>query len=412
MQPVLAVKEPSVYKIRSLLLLTIFSGYVNAQTLPPKVAIIIDDIGFQKADPLLIRLPYQLTFAVMPFTPQGKEMARLASQQQKEIMLHMPMEAVAQNHLLGKGALRKKMSKSQVQQALHQALADVPQAMGVNNHMGSLYTSLNAPMDWTMQVMAERKLYFIDSKTTSRSAVGAATEQHGVKSRSRDIFLDNDKSYQALDRQFNQLLKLAKQQGSAIAIGHPYPETYQYLRKNLNRLKAEGIELVPVSQLLALPAPLTLAKHNEVAAPVAEPAKVVHSDKVNTPDKVAISDQVVTSETVTGNTAYVASSTKRQLKLSPQAPSSAAGIAGSGSVSLVYPTTDETLKLPEETAVDVKIADPIPAEAFEWHPPYRINLPGFSQPTTETIKTDWRFLLNLPADQADVAPLSGLLLLR
>lgn len=383
------------YKIRSLLLLALFSASVNAQTLPPKVAIIIDDIGFQKADPLLIRLPYQLTFAVMPFTPQGKEMALLASQQQKEIMLHMPMEAVAQNHLLGKGALRKTMSKTQVQQALHQALADVPQAIGVNNHMGSLYTSLSAPMDWTMQVMAERQLYFIDSKTTNRSSVGAATAQHGVKSRSRDIFLDNDKSYQALDRQFNQLLKLAKQQGSAIAIGHPYPETYQYLRKNLHRLKAEGIELVPVSQLLAQPAPVALAKHSSVA----EAAKAITSDKVDISDKV------------TGTTPYVASSTKRQVKLSPQASSSAAGIAGSGSVSLVYPAADEIVKLPEETAVDVKIADPLPAEAFEWHPPYRPNLPGFNQPAAAT-EADWRFLFSLATEQAEVTPLSGLLLLR
>lgn len=389
------------YKIRSLLLLAFFSAGVNAQTLPPKVAIIIDDIGFQKADPLLIRLPYQLTFAVMPFTPQGKEMALLASQQQKEIMLHMPMEAVAQNHLLGKGALRKKMSKAQVQQALHQALADVPQAIGVNNHMGSLYTTLSAPMDWTMQVMAERQLYFIDSKTTNRSSVGAATTQHGVKSRSRDIFLDNDKSYQALDRQFNQLLKLAKQQGSAIAIGHPYPETYQYLRKNLSRLKAEGIELVPVSQLLALPAPVALAKHSGVA----EPAKAV------TPDKTMASDKVDISDKVTGTTPYVASSTKRQVKLSPQASSSAAGIAGSGSVSLVYPAADEIVKLPEETAVDVKMADPLPAEAFEWHPPYRPNLPGFNQPAAAT-EADWRFLFSLATEQAEVTPLSGLLLLR
>jgi hypothetical protein len=101
------------------------------------------------------------------------------------------------------------------------------------------------------------------------------------------------------------------------------------------------------------------------------------------------------------------------VKLSPQTSSSAAGIAGSGSVSLVYPAADTVVKLPEEVAVDVKMADPSPAEAFEWHPPYRNNLPGFTQPTTATIETDWRFLFSLPAaDKADVAPLSGLLLLR
>ena len=137
-------------KFRFFCLLAFFCVAAKAQTLPPKVAIIIDDIGFQKADPLLIKLPYQLTFAVMPFTPNGVEMAKLATQYRKEVMLHMPMEAVAQNHLLGKGALRQGMSKSQVQQALHLAIAQVPQAVGVNNHMGSLYTSLAEPMDWTM----------------------------------------------------------------------------------------------------------------------------------------------------------------------------------------------------------------------------------------------------------------------
>ncbi|WP_333796078.1 divergent polysaccharide deacetylase family protein [Rheinheimera sp.] len=367
----------------------------KAQTLPPKVAIIIDDIGFQKADPLLIKLPYQLTFAVMPFTPQGKEMAELAKAQQKEVMLHMPMEAVAQNHLLGKGALRKPMSKAEVQQALHKALADVPQAVGVNNHMGSLYTSLAEPMLWTMQVMAERQLYFIDSKTTNRSAVGTASSQYQVKSRSRDIFLDNDKSYQALDRQFNQLLKLAKQQGSAIAIGHPYPETYRYLRRNLSRLKAEGIELVPVSQLLALPAPVVTA----------------HRPKQPTTSVVATT-ATADSATTAPATESAASGTqvqsgKRQLKLSPKPEHNKSGVAGSGSVSLVYPATTESAITAESHQPEIQAA-----ELLIWHPPYRTDLAGFSVPADVPHEPQWRVLLNTAATKTELMPFSGLLLLR
>lgn len=366
-----------------------FTAAVDAQTLPAKVAIIIDDIGYQKADPLLIQLPYALTFAVMPFAPQSQEMAELASRQNKEVMLHMPMEAVAQNHLLGKGALRRSMSKSQVQQALHQALAQIPQAIGVNNHMGSLYTSLPQQMDWTMQVMAERGLYFIDSKTTAHSAVLRATSAHQIKSRSRDIFLDNDKSQAALDKQFNQLIKLAKQQGSAIAIGHPYPETYRYLKRNLDRLAASGIELVPASQLLHLP-------QGSLAA---QPAMTRTANE-------------------TDWTAKARSDGKKVVKLSPQPDKTTnSGEAGTGSVSLVHRPTAQTGKTtanpdasqttaPELTAAAV-------AEPLQWHPPYRADLPGFVIPAV-VMAADWQLWLEDLRPVAATTPKAGtpLLLLR
>lgn len=360
-----------------------FAAAVDAQTLPPKVAIIIDDIGYQKADPLLIQLPYALTFAVMPFAPQSLEMAALATRQNKEIMLHMPMEAMAQNHLLGKGALRRNMTKTQVQQALHQALAQIPQAIGVNNHMGSLYTSLPEQMDWTMQVMAERGLYFIDSKTTARSAVPAATRAHQIRSRSRDIFLDNDKSHAALDRQFNQLIKLAKQQGSAIAIGHPYPETYRYLKRNLARLAASGIELVPASQLLDV-------------APVVSVAQ--------TPKTVS-SSVAVTSPTQpeTAWTAQARSDGKKVIKLSPtQGSTGKAGEAGSGSVSLVKQTATSALSATVEAALPELTAATV-TEPLLWHPPYRADLAGFVIPPA-IILPEWQLWFE---DQLDTEPVSA-----
>lgn len=235
------------------LLLGLTVSAVSAAPAQPQVAIIIDDIGYQKVDPDLIRLPFALTLAVMPYTPHGKAMLQLAKQHHKELMLHMPMEAVAQNHLLGQGALRQHMDKATVQQKVQAALAEVPGVIGVNNHMGSLFTTLTPQMDWVMEVVASQGLYFIDSKTSGRSVVSASASRFAVEHRSRDVFLDNDKSYAALDRQFVQLIQQAKRHGSAIAIGHPYPETYRYLKKNLPRLAAAGIELVPVSVLLQRP---------------------------------------------------------------------------------------------------------------------------------------------------------------
>lgn len=331
--------------------------------MPAKVAIIIDDIGYQKADPLLIKLPYALTFAVMPFTPQGQEMAALAAARNKEVMLHMPMEAVAQNHLLGKGALRQPMNRQQVQAALTEALTRVPQAVGVNNHMGSLYTSLAEPMDWTMQIVAQRRLYFIDSKTTSRSAVPAAAARYGIPSRSRDIFLDNNKAYDAIDLQFSQLIALAKRQGSAIAIGHPYPETYAYLKKNLSRLAAQGIELVPASRLLALtPAPqLTAKAHAQLptSTPAAQPVPTT------TPTQQR-PQTTVSKATVTPAPETVATATPA-------------------------PTQQPAKQL--EPVVEVPVMELQP-----WHPPYLADLPGQLMPETTAVPARRSFTFNWLAD--------------
>ncbi len=337
-------------KLFAVVLLSL-SFAVAAQSMPAKVAIIIDDIGYQKADPQLIKLPYALTFAVMPFTPQGQQMAALAASRRKEVMLHMPMEAVAQNHLLGKGALRQPMTQQQVRAALQQALVQVPQAVGINNHMGSLYTSLAEPMDWTMQLVAEHRLYFIDSKTTSRSAVPAAAARHGIASRSRDIFLDNNKAYAAIDQQFNQLISLAKRQGSAIAIGHPYPETYAYLKKNLPRLAAEGIELVPASRLLALtpaPQPATIAAEQHKT-----PATAHH----NQTDTISKQPAVAAVAIATTNAPATASQTRD--KASNSAP-------------------------PQPQLLDPVIEVPV-MELQHWHPPYLADLPGQLLPESRTV---------------------------
>jgi len=348
--------------LQTLSVLSCFWLSVQAQSLPPQVAIIIDDIGYQKVDPDIIRLPYPLTVAVMPFTPNGHEMTALAGQHGKEIMLHMPMEAVAQNHLLGKGALRRPMSKQQVQQALHKALDSVPQAIGINNHMGSLYTSLPEQMDWVMQVVAERQLYFIDSKTTGKSVVAAITQRHGVKTRSRDVFLDNDKSYKALDRQFNQLIQLAKQHGHAVAIGHPYPETYRYLKKNLPRLAQQGIKVVPASALLDLPAApaqliVSTAKH-----PTHQPAKV------------------------------------KPLTATPPADKT------------IMPAALPAQGAEPTPAALSDVVEPVP-ELIPWHPPYLPQLPGFDTPAALPVPEPvWRRFYPQPAEQpAPISPLPLLL---
>ncbi len=231
---------------------------------PPRIAIIIDDIGYQKADLKLIDLPYPLTFAVLPHTPYGNKAAKHAFLQQKDIMLHMPMQA-SNGKAPGPGALTGEMNKQQVQQTLQDALADIPYAIGINNHMGSYYTELGEPMAWTMEYLRKRHLFFVDSLTTAKSQAGKYARQYGVTNLSRQVFLDNEQDEAAIARQFEILLRIARKRNSAIAIAHPYPETYNFLRKNLPKLQQQGVQLVSISQLLP-------QHHNVIAAGYTAPA--------------------------------------------------------------------------------------------------------------------------------------------
>lgn len=249
--------------------------------LAAKVAIVIDDIGYHQIDYKLLDLPYELTFAVIPHTPHSHAVAKAAYQKRRDVILHMPMES-ARRADLSKNALKVTMNRSQIEQKLQAAFADVPYAIGVNNHMGSYFTEQADVMDWTLGYIAKRQLFFLDSKTTARSQAGIYAQKHQMPLLTRQIFLDNDRSYQALDKQFKLMIKLAKQHQSAIAIGHPYPETYAYLKKNLASLTTQGLEVVKLSALLPADYPVTTAAQTAdvpLSLPEQHPVQLAHLSK-------------------------------------------------------------------------------------------------------------------------------------
>jgi len=215
-----------------------------------KIAIVIDDIGYKASDQKLLDMDAQLTYAVLPHTPMGFKYAQHAARKNRDVIIHLPMQANKHNRLLGPGALTSTMSKHQYQQTLLSALEDIPFAVGINNHMGSLLTRQEEPMAWTMELLQQHNMFFLDSKTTKHSKVEKVANKFGVNSLERNVFLDHNRSSAAIKWQFKRLLKLAKKQGSAIAIGHPYHETFQVLKQELSKLPEHGIELVPLSQLL------------------------------------------------------------------------------------------------------------------------------------------------------------------
>ena len=226
----------------------LFPTLLYAQTAQEEI--IIDDIGYRKSDAQALYLPGNISYAILPHTPYGKKLALKAQAKNKDVILHIPMEA-KNGKKLGPGALTSTMNENGIRESLTNAFNEIPFALGINNHMGSKLTELYQPMAWTMQFLRERNLVFIDSVTTSASKAEQVAISFGVPSLHRHIFLDNKLEHNYIRRQFKQLIRDAKRYQTVVAIAHPHPETISALRQFLPLLKQNNIELVPISKLLS-----------------------------------------------------------------------------------------------------------------------------------------------------------------
>jgi polysaccharide deacetylase 2 family uncharacterized protein YibQ len=215
-----------------------------------RVAVVIDDLGHDVAELRpLAALGVPVTYSVLPYEEQTPEVVAELRLRHAEMLLHLPMEPKnGQNP--GPGALLQGMSDEELRQKTEAALKAVPGVVGVNNHMGSLLSSEEGPMNAVLGVIAGRGLFFLDSRTSAESVGYKVALGLGIPAAERQVFLDGDPSPEAIHAQFQRLLALARTRGAAIAIGHPHPETLAALAREIPKAKAEGFEFVPVSYLL------------------------------------------------------------------------------------------------------------------------------------------------------------------
>lgn len=236
------------------LVLFCYTHHLSAeQSGVPVISIIIDDIGYRNIDDInALALPGPVAFAIMPHSPNAVKMSQLATTSGKDIILHMPMEAIEQdqNRFLGPGGLKLDMNESQFISTLVFNLRSVPNIIGVNNHMGSLLSTDKEKMGWLMDYLDARKIFYIDSVTTGNSVAAQTAKNRHVPYLSRDVFLDNSTNRDEINARFDELITVAKRKGSAIAIGHPHAETIEVLVKNLNRLDEYGVRLISLKDMI------------------------------------------------------------------------------------------------------------------------------------------------------------------
>lgn len=229
----------------------LFSEIQRDTDATPIVAIIIDDMGnHTQAERKLLSLNGQLTFSIIPFSPFQDKIAAIAEKNGMEVMLHLPMEPVEYPKVNpGKHALMTTMTPQQVVEQLRKNLDAIPNAKGVNNHMGSKMTGVFSHMYQILSVIKKRDLFYIDSLTNPKSLCRTPARLLQLPFAERDIFLDHVQQPEVIRRQLRRLVNVAVRHGEAVGIAHPYTATYRVLSEMMPWLKTQ-VKLVPASQIV------------------------------------------------------------------------------------------------------------------------------------------------------------------
>lgn len=217
----------------------------------PRTAIIIDDLGNDlRIARELAGIDVPLTFAVMPGRPFSKEVAELAALFGREVLVHLPMEADSGEDFGADRVLRVGADRDAIVQTVDQELAAVPHAIGVNNHMGSRFTSDREHMRWVLERVKQAGLFFIDSRTTPDSVACQVAAELALPCAERSLFLDDVDDDAEIRNQLRTLLTLARVRGDVIAIGHPRAATIGALRAVFPEFADAHVDLVPLSAIV------------------------------------------------------------------------------------------------------------------------------------------------------------------
>ena len=218
----------------------------------PQIAIIIDDLGSNlELSERAIRLDPSVTLAFLPYPETVPLLAQRAISVGHEVLIHMPMEPLDSSIDPGPGALLLNMTFRELLKQLRWAFQQIPEAVGLNNHMGSKFTRDENAVSTLMGELKARDMLFLDSRTTPDTLGLIIARKRHVRSTSRDVFLDNDRSKEAIKAQLALLETISHENGKSVAIGHPYPETLSVLEEWLATAETRGYLPVSISGLVS-----------------------------------------------------------------------------------------------------------------------------------------------------------------
>lgn len=217
----------------------------------PCIALIIDDIGYSiPRTRQFLELGVPITFSILPRLPNTINLSIEIKNTGHEIMLHQPMEPYNSTLDPGPGALYAGDGEERIMRVIEENISEIPFAAGINNHMGSKFTALPDKMYQALRIVKEKNMFFVDSLTSNHSKGFATARSLNMAAAHRNIFLDNVVEESAILYQLLKLAKIAHEHGSAVGIGHPFPDTASAIKTFCSRPISSSVALVHISEVI------------------------------------------------------------------------------------------------------------------------------------------------------------------
>ena len=216
------------------------------------IVLVIDDFGYRNdsVSDRFLNLPVPITCAVLPGHSQSASIAKKAIKSGKEVIIHMPMESSVSMTGEDEFKLKVGMTSEEIEWRLNEALKEIPEAIGINNHQGSKATTNGKVMGVVASVLKNKNKFFLDSRTSSKTVGEKTMRSVGVLTARRHIFLDNDLNIDNISKQLDKLVALSQKKGMAIGIGHVKANTLKVLEREIPILLERGFEFKFVSQVV------------------------------------------------------------------------------------------------------------------------------------------------------------------
>jgi len=243
----------TIFSDQDTLVTILFSMNTQLQRKITKMAIIIDDFGYYNNEVIddFFKLEFPITLSIIPGQRFSKTIAEKAKKYHKNVMLHLPMEAIDKKVEKSKYTILTDMSAGEIKKRVNSALKEIPEAIAVNNHMGSKATADARVMDILISELKKKNIMFVDSRTTPNSVGYEIAKKHNLPYVKRTIFLDGAEnlSEDYIQRQLQKAVKIADKKGCVVVIGHPYKETISVLNKELPKIEKKGMKIVSVTEI-------------------------------------------------------------------------------------------------------------------------------------------------------------------
>lgn len=216
------------------------------------VSIIIDDMGLSKYSSNFIEFkPFQLSLSFLPYAENLSAQVQKTRENGHEIMLHMPMEPLFKK-VDDPYLIRVSDDHDVSKKLLTEAIDLIPEASGINNHMGSKVTSSAQKMQALMPLIKQKGLYFVDSKTVSSSVAEKIALEMSVPTIGRDVFLDHAGDKKNVTARLHETASRAQKYGFALAIGHPSKKTHDALSRFAKDDMAQNLIFVSTGELIRI----------------------------------------------------------------------------------------------------------------------------------------------------------------